>query len=41
GTGLGLAIVKGIIEAHHGDIEVKSVVDKGTTFRILLPVITE
>ncbi len=41
GTGLGLAIVKGIIEAHHGDIEVKSVVDKGTTFRILLPAITE
>ncbi len=40
GTGLGLAIVKGIVEAHHGTIDVKSVQDKGTTFRILLPVIT-
>ena len=40
GTGLGLAIVKGVIEAHHGTIEVESVVDKGTCFRILLPVIT-
>jgi len=41
GTGLGLAIVKGVVEAHHGTIDVDSVVDKGTTFRILLPVITE
>lgn len=41
GTGLGLAIVKGIIEAHRGTIDVESVPDKGTTFRILLPVINE
>jgi len=41
GTGLGLAIVKGIVDAHQGTIDVESVVDKGTTFRILLPVITE
>ena len=41
GTGLGLAIVKGIVDAHQGTIDVKSVVDKGTTFRILLPMITE
>ena len=40
GTGLGLAIVKGVIEAHHGTIDVQSVIDKGTTFRILLPMIT-
>jgi signal transduction histidine kinase len=38
GTGLGLAIVKGIVDAHHGTIDVESVVDKGTTFRILFPV---
>ena len=38
GTGLGLAIVKGIIDAHHGTIQVESTPDKGTTFRILLPV---
>ncbi len=41
GTGLGLAIVKGIVDAHQGTIGVESVVDKGTTFRILLPVIME
>ena len=40
GTGLGLAIVRGVVEAHHGTIDVESVPDKGTTFRILLPVIT-
>jgi two-component system phosphate regulon sensor histidine kinase PhoR len=37
GTGLGLSIVKGIVEAQRGFIDVESVVDKGTTFRILLP----
>ena len=41
GTGLGLAIVKGAIEAHHGTIDVESIPDKGTTFRVLLPVMRE
>jgi two-component system phosphate regulon sensor histidine kinase PhoR len=41
GTGLGLAIVKGAVEAHQGSIDVESTLDKGTTFRILLPVIKE
>jgi len=41
GTGLGLAIVKGVVDAHHGSIDVESVVEQGTTFRILLPIITE
>jgi signal transduction histidine kinase len=39
GTGLGLAIVKGVVEAHQGTIDVESVPDQGTTFRILLPAI--
>ena len=37
GTGLGLAIVKKIVEQHHGRIEFTSVENKGTTFRIHLP----
>lgn len=37
GTGLGLSIVFGIIEKHHGAIEVKSEQGKGTTFIIMLP----
>jgi PAS domain S-box-containing protein len=37
GTGLGLTVVKGIIEEHGGTISVESVVDKGTTFWIRLP----
>lgn len=42
GTGLGLAICKGIIEAHHGEINVMSnEKDKGTTFYFTLPKIRE
>ncbi len=39
GTGLGLSIVKGVVDAHQGSIQVESVPDAGTTFKILLPVI--
>src|SRR5262245_12036128 len=37
GTGLGLTVVKGIIEEYGGTIAVESVVGKGTTFWIRLP----
>jgi len=37
GTGLGLSISKQIINMHHGTIEVKSRVGKGTTFYIKIP----
>jgi two-component system NtrC family sensor kinase len=40
GTGLGLSICYGIIEAHGGRLEVESKVGEGTTFRVLLPVLS-
>ena len=38
GTGLGLAIVRKIVDAHDGRIDVNSVRESGTRFRITLPV---
>ena len=38
GTGLGLSVSYGIVQKHHGRMEVQSEVGKGTTFRVWLPV---
>jgi signal transduction histidine kinase/CheY-like chemotaxis protein len=37
GTGLGLFVSYGIVQGHHGTIEVESKVNQGTTFSIRLP----
>jgi len=36
-SGLGLSIVKAIIEAHNGQVDVRSEVGKGTTFTVTFP----
>jgi len=41
GTGLGLYIVKRIVEDFNGSVEVKSIINKGTTFRVQLPNLKE
>ncbi len=37
GFGLGLALVKRIVDRHHGEIDVESALDGGSTFRVCLP----
>lgn len=41
GHGLGLAIAKSILERHGGEIGCESVPDKGSTFRVELPIFEE
>ena len=41
GSGLGLAIVKTIVESHQGRIWVESVEGKGSSFFVVLPVLSE
>lgn len=41
GTGLGLALVKHIVTAHNGRIEINSQSGKGSTFKLLFPLINE
>jgi signal transduction histidine kinase len=37
GTGLGLSVCRQIIEQHHGRIRVESMIGKGSTFTVKLP----
>jgi signal transduction histidine kinase len=37
GTGLGLSLVKELVDMHHGDIEITSELNKGTTITLALP----
>lgn len=37
GTGIGLALTKGIVDLHHGTIEVESVLHEGSCFTVRLP----
>jgi len=38
GAGAGLPIARGLIEMHHGRIEVATEPNKGSTFSVFLPI---
>jgi OmpR-family two-component system manganese-sensing sensor histidine kinase len=38
GSGLGLAIAKAIVDNHHGQIQIDSVIEQGTTVTVTLPI---
>ena len=39
GTGLGLVVVKEIVTRYGGRVQVNSILDKGTTFTVTLPLL--
>ena len=41
GTGLGLSICYGIVQGHGGRLRVDSKVEKGSTFTVEIPIMTE
>jgi len=41
GMGLGLSIAQGIVKSHSGFVTVRSVVGRGTTFRVYLPALVD
>lgn len=38
GSGLGLAVVFGILQSHHGELQVHSAIGQGSRFRLCLPI---
>jgi two-component system sensor histidine kinase VicK len=41
GTGLGMMITQTIVQLHHGEIWVSSILDSGTTFHFIIPLAPE